>query len=66
MLVLSRKKTEGIRIGEDITVTVLAIRGDKVRLGISAPRTIDVHRDEVFDAILSEQQQEFPADLQPV
>lgn len=48
MLVLSRGKGQRIRIGEDITLTVVEIRGDKIRLGIEAPRTIDVHRDEIY------------------
>ena len=51
MLVLSRKKNESIVINSDITVTVVEIRGDKVRLGIVAPKEIPVHRQEVFDAI---------------
>jgi len=51
MLVLSRKKNESIVINNDITVTVVEIRGDKVRLGIVAPKTVPVHRQEVFDAI---------------
>ncbi len=51
MLVLSRKKDESIVINNDVTVTVIEIRGDKVRLGIVAPRDIPVHRQEVFDAI---------------
>jgi len=51
MLVLSRKKNESIVINNDITVTVVEIRGDKVRLGIVAPKEVPVHRHEVFDAI---------------
>ena len=51
MLVLSRKKNESIVINNDITVTVVEIRGDKVRLGIVAPKSVPVHRQEVFDAI---------------
>ena len=51
MLVLSRKKSEQIVINEDITITVVEIRGDKVRLGIEAPKEVPVHRREVFDAI---------------
>jgi len=54
MLVLSRKKGESIVIGENITVTVVDIRGDKVRLAFSAPRDISVHRKEVYDAIKRE------------
>lgn len=51
MLVLSRKKNESIIIRDDITVTVIEIRGDKVRLGIEAPKDVTVHRREVYDAI---------------
>ena len=51
MLVLSRKKNESIVINNDITITVVEIRGDKVRLGIVAPKEVPVHRQEVFDAI---------------
>lgn len=51
MLVLSRKNNESIVINNNITVTVVEIRGDKVRLGIVAPKEIPVHRQEVFDLI---------------
>ena len=51
MLVLSRKKNESIIINDDITVVVVEIRGDKVRLGIEAPKDVPVHRMEVYDAI---------------
>ncbi len=51
MLVLSRKKNESIIINDDITVVVVEIRGDKVRLGVEAPKEVPVHRREVFDAI---------------
>ena len=51
MLVLSRKNNEQIRIGNDIVLTVVDIRGDKVRLGIEAPKEVAVHRSEVFRAI---------------
>jgi len=51
MLVLSRKKNESIVINNDITIVVVEIRGDKVRLGIEAPKEIPVHRREVYDAI---------------
>lgn len=51
MLVLSRKKNESIVIDNSITVTVVEIRGDKVRLGIVAPKEVPVHRQEVFEAI---------------
>jgi len=55
MLVLSRKKNESIVINDNIVVTIVEIRGDKVRLGIEAPRDVPVHRREVLDAILREQ-----------
>jgi carbon storage regulator len=51
MLVLSRKKNESIIINDNITVTVIEIRGDKVRLGIEAPKQVTVHRREVYEAI---------------
>jgi len=51
MLVLSRKKNESIVIDNNITITVVEIRGDKVRLGIVAPKEVPVHRQEVFDLI---------------
>lgn len=51
MLVLSRKKNESIVINDDITVVVVEIRGDKVRLGVEAPKEVPVHRKEVYDAI---------------
>ncbi|MHC4114330.1 MAG: carbon storage regulator CsrA [Planctomycetota bacterium] len=51
MLVLSRSKDESIMIGEDIEVTIVDVRGHKVRLGITAPREIPVHRREVYEAI---------------
>ncbi len=54
MLVLSRQRDETIMIGDDIEITVVDIRGDKVRLGISAPRQIQVHRKEVYEAIQRE------------
>ena len=54
MLVLSRQKDETIMIGDDVEITVVDIRGDKVRLGISAPPHIPVHRKEVYDAIKRE------------
>ena len=54
VLVLSRKVNQRIMIGDDIVVTIVDIRGDKVRLGIDAPSTIPVHRQEVFEAIQRE------------
>ena len=55
MLVLSRKKNETIIINDQITVTVIEIRGDKVRLGIDAPKDVAVHRREIYEAIQQNQ-----------
>jgi carbon storage regulator len=54
MLVLSRQRDETIMIGDDIEITVVDIRGDKVRLGITAPPSVPVHRKEVYEAIKRE------------
>lgn len=54
MLVLSRQRDETIMIGDDVEITVVDIRGDKVRVGISAPRHVQVHRKEVYEAIKQE------------
>ena len=54
MLILSRKINEKIMIGDDISVSIIEIRGDQVRLGVDAPRTVKVYRQEVFDAIKAE------------
>ena len=54
MLVLSRQKDESIIIGDNIEVTIVDVRGDKVRLGITAPKEIPVHRREVYEAIQRE------------
>lgn len=51
MLVLSRHMDEGVMIGDNVRVVIVEIRGDKVRLGIDAPKDTPVHRDEVYDAI---------------
>ena len=57
MLVLSRQKDESIIIGDDVEVTIVDVRGDKVRLGITAPKTISVHRKEVYEAIQREKKE---------
>lgn len=54
MLVISRNKNQSVIIGDDIKITVVEVRGDKVRLGISAPREVSVHRVEVYEAIQRE------------
>jgi carbon storage regulator len=56
MLILSRKTNEKIMIGDDISVTVIEIRGDQIRIGVDAPKSVKVYRQEVFDAIKQENQ----------
>lgn len=58
MLILSRKKGEKLNIGDDIVLEVMEVRGDKVRIGITAPRDVSVHRGEVYDAIKRAKEQE--------
>ena len=65
MLVLSRQVDETIMIGDDIEVTVVDIRGDKVRLGITAPKEIAVHRKEVYEAIKRENREAAQVKLKP-
>lgn len=57
MLVLSRQRDESIIIGDNVVITVVDVRGDKVKLGIEAPREIPVHRREVYEAIQRENRQ---------
>ena len=54
MLVLSRKRDESIIIGDNVVVTIIDIRGEQVKLGVSAPKTISIHRKEVYEAIQAE------------
>jgi len=58
MLILTRRNNEAIKIGDDVTITVLAIRGSQVRLGIQAPKEISVHREEIYQRILAEKNAE--------
>lgn len=69
MLVLSRHRDESIMIGDDVCITIVDIRGDKVRLGIDAPQDIPVHRQEVYEAIKRENRkasQTTPSDTRDV
>jgi len=61
MLVLSRKKNESIIIDDRIKITVIEIRGDKIRLGIEAPRDVPIHRSEVYEAIMRANNNELDA-----
>jgi carbon storage regulator len=64
MLVLSRQKDESIMIGDDVEITIVDVRGDKVRLGIAAPKEIPVHRKEVYEAIQREKNEQKKAQKQ--
>ncbi|WP_458411856.1 carbon storage regulator CsrA [Schinkia sp. CFF1] len=57
MLVLSRKKNQSIQIGDDIEITIVAIEGEQVKIGINAPKHVDIHRKEVYLAIQEENSQ---------
>lgn len=54
MLILTRKTEQQIKIGEDITLTIIEVKGDQVKIGVEAPKTVKVYRKEVFDAIQDE------------
>jgi carbon storage regulator len=56
VLVLSRRANESLMIGDDVVITVLEVRGDQVRLGIKAPRSVAVHREEVFAELVRQNQ----------
>ncbi len=60
MLVLSRKRNESIVIGDKIKITIVEMRGDKVRIGVEAPEDVSVHRQEVYDAIQRDNQGKRP------
>jgi carbon storage regulator len=66
MLVLSRQRDESIMIGDDVEITIVDVRGDKVRLGITAPKHIPVHRREIYDAIQREKAQKAAGEPQDV
>ena len=54
MLILTRRVGETVMIGNDVTVTVLGVKGNQVRIGVNAPKTVSVHREEIFDRIKGE------------
>ena len=65
MLVLSRQRDESIMIGDDVEIIIVDVRGDKVRLGITAPKSIPVHRREIYDAIQREKNEKKDSEQKP-
>ena len=65
MLILTRRVGETVMIGNDVTVTVLGVKGNQVRIGINAPKTVAVHREEIYERIKREQQGESPGEPKP-
>jgi len=58
MLILTRKANETLIVGDNVTVTILGVKGNQVRIGVNAPKEISVHREEVYNRIIAEKQQE--------
>ena len=61
MLILTRRVGEAVVIGEEVTVTVLGVKGNQVRIGVNAPKSVSVHRDEIFERIKNERDSELDA-----
>ena len=64
MLILTRRVGESVMIGEEVTITVLRVKGNQVRLGVNAPRTVSVQREEIFERIKSEGHEPEPEAVQ--
>ncbi len=58
MLILTRRVGETLMIGDEVSVTVLGVKGNQVRIGVNAPRDVSVHREEIYERIKNEQQQD--------
>ena len=58
MLILTRKANETLTVGDDVTMTILGVKGNQVRIGVNAPKEISVHREEVYNRIKAEKQQD--------
>ena len=58
MLILTRRVNESLRVGDDVTVTVVAVKGNQVRIGINAPKDVEVHREEIYDRVQAEKTQQ--------
>ena len=61
MLILTRRAGETLMIGDDVTVTVLGVKGGQIRIGVNAPREVAVHREEIYERIQAEGDQKHPA-----
>lgn len=64
MLILTRRVGEAVMIGDEVTVTVLGVKGNQVRVGVNAPKTVSVHREEIYERIQREEQGDAPGDSQ--
>ena len=62
MLILTRRVGESLMIGDEVTVTVLGVKGNQVRVGVNAPKSVSVHREEIYQRIASENSEEEPKD----
>ena len=62
MLILTRRVGESLMVGDDITVTVLGVKGNQVRIGVNAPRDVAVHREEIYERIKAEQHDTAPVE----
>lgn len=58
MLILTRRMGESIRIGNDVTITVLGVKGSQIRIGVDAPREVEVHREEIYQRVHDDDEQE--------
>lgn len=65
MLILTRRVGETVMIGDEVTVVVLGVKGNQVRMGITAPRTVAVHREEIFERIKREEHDAGPSTTEP-
>jgi carbon storage regulator len=65
MLILTRRVGEALMVGDEVTVTVLGVKGNQVRIGVNAPKHVSVHREEIYERIRAEQQAELDGPVQP-